>query len=387
MNGSWEIQREEGPKGLPPFFSVPLITRSMALLHSSGKIQRILLMRQGFRRLSRYGTILFLFLFLQALPGISRAATPLLDGNGGWLGEQGPIPPPDLSGKVVLFDFWDYTCINCIRTFPHLNHLYRKYRSRGLVVVAIHSPEFSFAGTSGRVQKAIELYRLRFPVLLDKNQRLWTRFHNHYWPADYLFDRKGQLVYHAFGEGGYGLLEARIRQALGLSSQQRGTADEPSFPEDLTPELYAGTARGRLGNPSGFHPDGKASYTGHPVRPNLITLHGLWKTEADHITSLSPNPGQTTSLTVIYHGSGVNAVLKRTGKEENLPVLVYLDKHPLPGRFFGRDVLQLSDQETGIHLEEARMYSLISGQPYGLHRLDLVFPEPGTALYTLTFNP
>ncbi len=344
-------------------------------------------MRQGFRLLMKKGTSLFLLLLLFALAGNARAQTPSLEGNGGWIGAKGPVPPPDLSGKVVLFDFWDYTCINCIRTFPHLNHLYRKYRSRGLVIVAIHSPEFSFAAIPDRVENAIRLYHLGFPVLLDKDQRLWNRFHNHYWPADYLYDKNGRLVYHAFGEGGYDLLEGQVRQTLHLGAAPLTSRDQPDFPEDLTPELYAGTDRGHLGNPSGYHPEGWATYKGHPIPPSLITLHGPWKTEPDHITSLSPLPERTTSLTVLYHGRGVNAVLKRAGGPPSLPVLVYLDGKPLPKAYFGKDAHRLSTTTAGILLREARMYSLIAGQPYGLHRLDLVFPSPDTALYTLTFNP
>ncbi len=319
-------------------------------------------------------------------PGFAHAQSPSLEGNGGWIGPRGPLPPPDLTGKVVLYDFWDYTCINCIRTFPHLNALYEKYRNRGLVIVAIHAPEFSFAAQPKRVEKAIRLYGLRFPVVMDKDQKLWNRFHNHYWPADYLYDRNGQLVYHSFGEGGYDLLEGQVRLALHLSSRN-GRPDDADFPETLTPELYAGTERGHLGNPSGYHPEGSALYAGDSPPPSLITLHGPWRTEADRIVSRVPQSGHSSSLTVIYQGTGVNAVLKRATGKTALPVLVIVDGRPVPERYFGRDIRPLSSRQTGILLKEARMYSLVSGEPYGEHRLDLVFPDRGEALYTLTFNP
>ncbi len=319
-------------------------------------------------------------------PENAQSQEPSLEGNGGWIGPRGPVPPPDLEGKVVLFDFWDYTCINCIRTFPHLNALYKKYKNRGLVVVAIHAPEFSFAAEPKRVENAIRLYKLTFPVLLDKNQRLWNRFHNHYWPADYLFDRKGHLVYHAFGEGGYDLLEGQIRQALHLSPEM-GPSNEPEFPESLTPELYAGTDRGHIGNPSGFHPEGMALYAGNSPPPSLITLRGPWRTEADRIVSRRPINGKSSSLTVIYHGTGVNAVLKRAEGKKPLDVLVYLDGKPLLEKGFGKDIRILSSHRPGILLREARMYSLVSGLPFSEHRLELVFPDRGAALYTLTFNP
>ncbi len=345
-------------------------------------------MGQGFRILtSLKGSIsFFLAAILVAVPAFARAQTPSLEGNGGWIGPDGMEHPPDLAGKVVLYDFWDYTCINCIRTFPHLNALYEKYRRQGLVVVAIHAPEFSFAAEPKRVENAIRLYGIRFPVVMDKDQRLWNRFHNHYWPADYLYDRKGHLVYHAFGEGGYDLLEDQIRLALHLSSRNGGQ-DGADFPGTLTPELYAGTNRGRLGNPTGYHSEGAALYAGHSPPPSLITLQGPWRTQPDRIVSRRPQSGQTSSLTVIYHGTGVNAVLKRAVRKRSLPVLVFLDGHSLPKHFFGKDIRTVSPKQTGILLKEARMYSLVSGDPYGEHRLDLVFPDRGAALYTLTFNP
>ncbi len=332
------------------------------------------------------GPILFLFLLFPSLSCLADSVIPSLEGNAGWLGPNGPNKPPDLSGKVVLFDFWDYTCINCIRTFPHLNTLYKKYSPKGLVIVAIHSPEFSFAGDPARIEDAIRQYHLRFPVVMDNNLILWKRFHNHYWPSDYLYDPSGHLVYHAIGEGSYDLLENQVRVALHLPTSAL-SADQTDFRTDLTPELYAGFDRGQLGNPSGYHPGGEALYTGHPSHLSQITLHGKWKTEADHITPLPIGTSTPSSLTVLYYGKGVNAVLKRTDRTLSPPVMVLLDGTPVPRKYFGRDLGPFSHRATGLNIKTARMYSLISGQQYGLHRIDLLFPSPGSEVYTLTFNP
>ncbi len=318
---------------------------------------------------------------------------PSMDGNAGWLGLHGPVSPPSLSGKVVLFDFWDYTCVNCIRTFPHLNHLYETYRDDGLVIVGIHSPEFSFAALPSRVQHAIDQYSLPFPVVLDRDQVLWNRFHNHYWPSDYLYDRNGHLVYHSFGEGGYERLETKIREALGLGNGPSGHSSSLDFPETLTPELYAGYDRGRLGNGTGYHPDTSFLYHGTSLPEGIIKLGGRWIAHADHLSSGSRSGKPPSTLTVLYHGTGVNAVLKRSSGSKNGlgdPVLVLVDGKPVPRLFSGKDLQGQGSGMKGdsrLSVLQARMYAIVSGQRFGAHRLDLFFLRKGTEVYTLTFNP
>lgn len=338
------------------------------------------------RILHQWAILAFLIAGVSLFPKVAYSTPPSLEGSAGWIGENGPIASPDLHGKVVLFDFWDYTCINCIRTFPHLNALYERYRSKGLIIVAIHSPEFSFAKDPARIQNAIRTYHLAFPVLMDKDHRLWDRFRNHYWPADYLYDREGHLVYHAFGEGGYDILEAQVRQALHLPDHDI-PAEDSSFPAGLTPELYTGYDRGRLGNPSGYHPDHAFRYEGRTLPPSTILLHGEWSASPDHLSAQPTGSDHASTLSVIYRGRGVNAVLKRPSPKAHPVIMVLLDGKPVPKRYFGRDIRPLSSGQTRVRIERARMYSLVSDQPFGVHRIDLVFPDTGTEIYTLTFNP
>ncbi len=328
---------------------------------------------------------LFTGLFILFTPSYSSSAPLSLDGNGGWVDARGRTAPPSLKGKVILYDFWDYTCINCIRTFPHLNEIYRKYKNKGLVIIGIHSPEFDFAARPKRVERAIAQYHLEFPVVLDKDRILWRRFKNHYWPSDYLYSPDGTLLYHSIGEGGYDELERNVVTALHVPDNLPASQDSTAFSPDLTPELYAGTDRGHVGNPSGFHQN-EHNYTGHSEIRNSIILKGLWSSYPDHVLSGKKNEGGPPTLTVYYQGRGVNAVLRRPrGKEGK--VLVIVDGHPLSPGDTAPDTRIDSQSSSTLLVKGSRMYSIISHQPYGSHRLDLIFLTPGTSLYTLTFNP
>jgi len=337
------------------------------------------------------GFFLRLFLLVLSLSWIlssspSRAGSLSLEGNGGWVDEKGFVSPPPLAGKVVLFDFWDYTCINCLRTLPHLESLYRKYHGKGLEIVGIHSPEFDFAAKPERVERAIALYHINFPVVLDQDRTLWNRFRNHYWPSDYLYAPDATLLYHSIGEGGYEDLESHIVSALHLSSPAAESTSSADFPEGLTPELYAGTDRGHLGNTGGFRK--KISfYRGRTTSKNVIILKGLWSTYKDHVLSGKMSHRSPSRLTVFYQGTGVNAVMRQPAGHSRGTVLVIVDGHPLPRPLAGVDTRVENDGSTRVVVSGSRMYSLSTRQPFGPHRVDLVFLSPGTSLYTLTFNP
>lgn len=341
------------------------------------------------RKNSPVGRFLALFtgallLFLHPAPSLSSPIT--LEGNGGWVDGHGPTAPPSLTGKVVLYDFWDYTCINCIRTFPHLNAIFQKYKDKGLIIVGIHSPEFDFAARPERVARAIAQYHIDFPVVLDKDRRLWERFKNHYWPSDYLYSPTGTLLYHSIGEGGYDELENSIVAALHLSPSPAETPDSTSFSPDLTPELYAGTDRGHLGNPSGFHLN-EFNYSGHSEIDNSIILKGYWSSTPDHVFSGKIIQGAAPTLTVTYQGRGVNAVMRRPRHQVAGTVIVLIDGHPLNVTEAGTDTSITSQSQSILQVTRSRMYSIVAHQNYGSHRLDLIFQTPGTSLYTLTFNP
>ena len=130
-----------------------------------------------------------------------------------------PLDKTALKGKVVLIDFWTYSCINCIRTLPYLKAWYEKYKDQGLVIIGVHAPEFAFEAKIENVEKAIQKFGITYPVAMDNDFSTWKNYKNRYWPAHYLIDRTGQVVYSHFGEGQYELTEANIRQLLGLKEK------------------------------------------------------------------------------------------------------------------------------------------------------------------------
>jgi len=151
----------------------------------------------------------------------------------------------DLKGKVVLVDFWTYSCINCIRTLPHVTSWYHNYKKDGLVIIGVHSPEFAFERQFDNVKRATEKFGITYPVALDNNLQTWDSYNNHYWPAHYLIDRNGRIVYIHFGEGNYDITENNIRYLLNLDEKKVDSSEaKPPISKDQTPETYLGTARG-----------------------------------------------------------------------------------------------------------------------------------------------
>ena len=176
----------------------------------------------------------------------------------------------DLKGKVVLVDFWDYTCVNCIRTLPYLKEWYSKYKDDGLVILGVHSPEFEFAKRRENVVEALNKSGIDYPVVMDNDFKIWTLFGNQYWPAKYLFDEDGTLRYVHFGEGGYGNFEEAIQKLLkeanpnvklpAIMAPVRATDVPGAVCYRTTAETYLGYERGSIGNKEGYSQGKVVSY-------------------------------------------------------------------------------------------------------------------------------
>ena len=174
-----------------------------------------------------------------------------------WL-QGGPLTMAGLRGKIVLIDFWDYTCVNCLRTLPYVKEWWRRYASLGLQVIGVHAPEFSFAREGGNVLREVREQGIQYPVVLDNEYAIWQAYANRYWPAKYLVDGNGYLRYYHFGEGGYGETESAIQQLLreqfaeillpGLMEPVREEDRAGAVCYRVTPELYLGYQRGAIGN-------------------------------------------------------------------------------------------------------------------------------------------
>jgi cytochrome c biogenesis protein CcdA/thiol-disulfide isomerase/thioredoxin len=211
---------------------------------------------------------------------------PELAGIQDWVNSK-PLVLADLKGKVVLIDFWTYSCINCVRTLPYLIAWDHRYRDKGLVIIGVHSPEFEFEKKIDNIKAATVRYGIEYPVAVDNNLTTWDNFHNGFWPAHYLIDQNGQIVYTRFGEGDYDITENNIRYLLGL----KGAVNEPGPAAPLmpgqTPETYLGYARAEhfAGTPSLRH-DAAAAYRLADTLPeHYWSLGGDWKVGKEKITA------------------------------------------------------------------------------------------------------
>ena len=302
-----------------------------------------------------------------------------------------PITLADLRGKVVLVDFWTYSCINCIRTIPYLNAWYEKYADKGLVIVGVHTPEFEFEKDYNNVQAAVEKFHIRYPVAQDNDKQTWNAYDNRYWPRKYLIDADGYIRYDHIGEGGYAETEKVIQSLLAERADSIGannTIDQSiSNPESSqsvnfdrinTPELYFGYqySRAPLGNSEGYRPDQIVNYTipdNTKIVPNRIYLAGEWKNNADHMELQS----QVGHIVLSYSAKAVNIV---AGGKGELRILE--DNSALDNNSRGTDI---SENGT-VTINGQRLYNVVEHEGYGNHQIAIEVAGRGFQIYTFTFG-
>jgi len=298
-----------------------------------------------------------------------------------WFNTPGghPLTLASLRGRVVLIDFWTYTCINCIRTLPYLKAWDAAYRNNGLVIVGVETPEFAFEHDAGNVANAIEQFGLRYPVVQDNNMGTWNAYGNEDWPADYLIDARGQVRYAAFGEGDYDKTETAIRALLAEAGYQIGGKSHPTgvvVPTEVaTPETYLGTARaqGWINGPkSGRHDYGQSPPAGLAL--NDFAYGGSW-----NISAQPAEARQGATIEAEFLAKNAYLVLSSPG-ERPLPVQVLLDGQPIPARYAGADV-----HDGVVTVRRQRLYTLVSLPRDEQHRLSLRF-APGVSGYAFTFG-
>ena len=300
-----------------------------------------------------------------------------------------PFKLADLKGKVVLVDFWTYSCINCIRTIPYLNAWYDKYSDQGLVIVGVHTPEFEFEKDPDNVKAAVEKFGIKYPVVQDNERGTWDSYQNRYWPRKYLIDDEGYIRYDHIGEGAYDKTEQVIQSLLKERAANMGQAVEidastakpqgaqsVDFGQINTPELYFGYqyARAPLGNPEGFRPGQVVKYTiadDAVIKPNIIYLEGEWKNNADNMELKS----STGKILLEYSAKSVNIVAGGSGT-----VSVAEDDRTLKadGADIGQDGISRIDGQ--------RLYNVVSHKSYGDHRLVMEISGEGFQIYTFTFG-
>jgi thiol-disulfide isomerase/thioredoxin len=304
----------------------------------------------------------------ERLPVLRQA--PEFAGTGRWFNSR-PLTVAGLRGRVVLVDFWTYTCINCIRTFPELKAWDAAYRRAGLTIVGVHTPEFAFERDAGNVAAAVRRNGLRYPVVQDNQEATWDAWGNQFWPADYLVDARGRVRYVHYGEGAEARTEAAIRSLLREAGAAKrlgaGARIRSRFhpAAETTPETYLGAARARgVVVPGGVHP-GVHDYPPPPadLPVNRFALAGRWSITDERAEALD----------------GASLAARVAAKD------VYLVLSPPAGRSGHLEVTVDDGRGRTLAVDRQRLYHLASFGRLGIHRV-LLRPSPGVAAYAFTFG-
>lgn len=287
-----------------------------------------------------------------------KGKAPEITGITEWINSP-PLSLTELRGRVVLLDFWTYSCINCIRTIPHLNTWYHDYKDYGFVIVGIHTPEFEFEKNLDNVQKAVDGFHIEYPVGLDNHYATWNAYHNSYWPAHYLIDQNGNIQKTQIGEGGYAEMESAIRELLNLPPL--GIKDTPGEDKSLSPETYLGLGRGHS-YVMNLTPNETVNYQYKNVLGHdQVGLKGPWKAEQEYIEA----EGDDCYINMNFLASQVYLVLE--GSSPELLAVI------------------LDDKSYGfMRVDGAKKYTIVKTS-YGRHTLSIKVPRSIKA-YAFTFG-
>jgi len=294
----------------------------------------------------------------------------------------------EMKDKVILYDIWTYSCINCIRTLPYITAWDDKYADQGLLIIGIHSPEFEFEKDPENVKMAIKKYGISYPVVLDNDMETWKAFDNRYWPRKYIADHEGYIRYDHIGEGGYQETEKIIQQllderAVSLGIQMASAAslvDIEAFEHSMfkTPELYFGYKfaqnRNQLGNEEGFQPGKTVTY----LESDKTDLHkfyltGDWKNYEDSMELVS----DTGTIKLQYNAKQVNIVTDNDAELE-----IFLDGEPIPAKYSGDDITS----GNRLIVSEPDLYNIISSENSSSHLMEIQINGKGFQMFTFTFG-
>ena len=315
---------------------------------------------------------------------------PSLDGAVKWLNSP-PLTREQLKGKVVLIDFWTYSCINCLRSVPYVEAWWEKYKNDGLVVIGVHTPEFAFEKDPANVAKSLADLKITYPVAVDSNYAIWKAFNNEYWPAHYFIDANGSIRYHHFGEGKYDESEEVIQQLLREKNASLKTAGlvqvaasgaqaAPDFGDVKSPETYIGYSRQQnYASPQKIRQDAPQAYTA-PSRltVNQWGLAGDWNVSDEH-AALVAAPGK---IIFRFHARDLHLVLGPGKNSKPVRFRVTIDGTP-PGADHGGDT---DEQGAGV-VKEYRLYQLIRQKGKVEDRtFEIEFLDPGVQAFAFTFG-
>lgn len=294
----------------------------------------------------------------------------------------------EIEGKVVLYDIWTYSCINCVRTLPYITAWDEKYSDDGLLIIGIHSPEFEFEKDTDNVQMAVEKYGISYPVVLDNDKETWKAFENRYWPRKYIADHEGYIRYDHIGEGKYDETEKVIQKLLEERAIQFGfnvavaepllDIEEFQHSNFRTPELYFGynfaQGRNQLGNSEGFNPGSDVTYTisEDDTRLHYFFMEGTWKNLPGSMKLISDEG----KIMLNYNAKEVNIVT-----ENSAQLSIFLDGKEISEEYAGNDVIQ-----NIAHIKEPGLYNIVNSKSASSHVLEIIVNDPGFEIYTFTFG-
>ena len=315
---------------------------------------------------------------------------PSFEGATGWLNSP-PLTAAGLQGKIVLVNFWTYTCVNWLRQLPYLRAWAGKYADDGLVVIGVHTPEFPFEHALANVRRAVGDSRIDYPVAIDNEYAVWSAFANHYWPALYFADEQGRVRHHHFGEGEYQQSEMVIQQLLAEAGttgrdhelvlvEARGVEAPADWADLRSPETYTGHERTEnFASPGGALPGKPRVYSAPAqLRLNQWALSGDWTVE-EQVVTLNEAQGQVAYR---FHARDLNLVMGPAAPGTTAAFHVRIDGQP-PGAAHGADV---DDEGNGI-LAEQRLHQLVRQPgPITDRTFEITFLGPGAQVYSFTFG-
>jgi thiol-disulfide isomerase/thioredoxin len=314
------------------------------------------------RTLQRIAAVAMLSLVGCTYAAGAAAPAPEFAGIAHWINSP-PLTMKGLRGKVVLIDFWTYSCINCLRSLPHVTAWYDKYKDKGLVIVGVHSPEFDFEKDSANVEAAVKKLGIHYPVAQDNDMATWNAWSNRFWPAEYLIDRNGDVVLHHYGEGHYDEMEDAIRAQLGMGAMQ-DTGTEQDFSGIGSPEMYFGLARvANLANIE-VPPQFSHRYTLPGSLPlNRFALGGRWRINDEYAEST----GDDGVIRLRFRAGKLHMV---AASDQPVTLAITIDGKPQPA----------------VTVQASRLYTLFDSHDYREHRAEIRIDKAGLRAYTFTFG-
>lgn len=307
-----------------------------------------------------------------------------------WLNSP-PLSIKELTDKVTLIDFWTYSCINCQRTLLYLQKWHEKYHSKGLVIIGVHTPEFEFEKDAGNVKKALKKYSISWPTILDNDYQIWNAYANHYWPAKYLINHRGKIIFTHFGEGNYIETEIQIQKTLKdagfkVDDTMVGNLSEEAARLGQTSELYCGYKRGILGNDGGYLKDQEFNYQApRDLEPDFIYLQGFWKAMPEYVEHPEETKDLDNLVILSYRAKKLYLVME---SDIAGPIKAYitLDGVGLTRSNAGDDIRFDEEGRAYTEVKFATIYNLISTATFGDHIIRISTLKKGLRLFAFTFG-